>query len=87
MDRYRRDREEERERSGGGGGEGERERKGKGGSKEGGRKNGERESSYMIKQAVLPALEDDIVSDVSVDERREAILVGRGGDLDGIGND
>ena len=44
-------------------------------------------NSYMIEQAVLPALEDDIVSDVSVNERREPILVGRGGDLDGIGND
>ena len=41
----------------------------------------------MIEQAVLPALEDDIVSDVSVDKRRETILVGRGGDLDGVGND
>ena len=40
----------------------------------------------MIKQAVLPALEDDVVSDVSVDKRREAILVGRGGDLNGVGN-
>ena len=44
-------------------------------------------NSYMIEQAVLPALEDHIVSDVSVDKRREPILVGRGGDLDGIGND
>ena len=44
-------------------------------------------NSYMIEQAVLPALEDDIVSDVSVDKRRETILVGRGGDLDGVGND
>ena len=41
----------------------------------------------MIEQAVLPALEDDIVSDVSVNERREPMLVGRGGDLDGAGND
>ena len=40
----------------------------------------------MIKQAVLPALEDDVVSDVSIDERREAVLVGRGGDLNGVGN-
>ena len=40
----------------------------------------------MIKQAVLPALEDDVVSDISVDERREAILIGGGGDLNGVGN-
>ena len=41
----------------------------------------------MIQKAVLPALEDDIVSDVSVHEGREAILVSGGGDLDGVGND
>ena len=41
-------------------------------------------NSYMIKQAVLPTLEDDSVSDVSVDEGGEAIFVGRGGDLDGV---
>ena len=26
-------------------------------------------SSYMVKEAVLPALEDDIISDVSIDQR------------------
>ena len=34
----------------------------------------------------MPALEDDVVSDVSIDKRREAILIGGGGDLDGVGN-
>ena len=33
-------------------------------------------NSYVIKQAILPALEDDIVSDVSVDEGGETIFVG-----------
>ena len=79
-----REREVEREGEGGRSERGREREKGRGGVE---RKNGERESSYMIKQAVLPALEDDIVSDVSVHERREAILVGRGGDLDGIRND
>ena len=56
--------------------------------KEGGRERERKRGSdsYMIKQAVLPALKDDVVSDVSIDERREAILISRGGDLDGVGN-
>ena len=41
----------------------------------------------MIEKAVLPALEDDIICDVPVDQGGEAILVCRGGDLNCIWND